>query len=451
MSKRSIQIKLNESSFNELTELSEHPDQAVARRAKVILACAEGNPTNQQVSQITGMNPADISHWRKQYSEHGIEGLRSHHGGGKQPAKTVSDINKKITELLSDKTKEWTVELLASATGATRATVSGTLRRLGVTLSRTRWWNIQTTDELISKTVDICGLYISKNEQAIIVSCSEKSIGALFGRLSTRIRVLSEDFNASNEPISLATAIQTAVWRAKEISGQNPIRIWDYLSDTLDYLPDADDAEYHVFVCSPENVRYTGTKLRGVYFHTVDTTDAWLSQVEQWFEGMCDRHQPKAAETLLNAIRNYIDNAIPESDPILWDKKEKEESPQTAQSRPVTPASESPEPEAERLTISPELTAELSELLKRILPMQELKSDGIGCCCIPVIFDHGEIKFDVIEDHKRLPAADHYDFQNMRGIQKGIGEAEPVIISVRDRAGVRSIEMLMDLVKKKPI
>ena len=163
MSKRSIQIKLNESSFNELTELSEHPDQAVARRAKVILACAEGNPTNQQVSQITGMNPADISHWRKQYSEHGIEGLRSRHGGGKQPAKTVSDINKKITELLSDKTKEWTVELLASATGATRATVSGTLRRLGVTLSRTRWWNIQTTDELISKTVDICGLYISKN------------------------------------------------------------------------------------------------------------------------------------------------------------------------------------------------------------------------------------------------------------------------------------------------
>ena len=131
----------------------------------------------------------------------------------------------------------------------------------------------------------------------------------------------------------------------------------------------------------------------------------------------------------MDAIRNYIDNAIPESDPILWDKKEKEEFPQTTQSRPVTPASESPEPEAERLTISPELTAELSELLKRILPMQELKSDGIGCCCIPVIFDHGEIKFDVIEDHKRLPAADHYDFRPVRIVKDGL-QRKPYISMV---------------------
>ena len=131
----------------------------------------------------------------------------------------------------------------------------------------------------------------------------------------------------------------------------------------------------------------------------------------------------------MDAIRNYIDNAIPESDPILWDKKEKEESPQTTQGRPVTPASESPEPEAERLTISPELTAELSELLKRILPMQELKSDGIGCCCIPVIFDHGEIKFDVIEDHKRLPAADHYDFRPVRIVKDGL-QRKPYISMV---------------------
>ena len=165
MAKQSIQIKLNEDSYNELVELSTHPDPAIARRAKVILTCADGNPTNQQVSAIIGMNPADVSHWRKQYAEHGIEGLRSRHGGGKQPAQVVTDIDTKIKELLKNTSQEWTTEKLVVSTGATYSTVSGSLRRLGITLSRTRWWNVQTVDELIPKIVDVSSLFISKNDR----------------------------------------------------------------------------------------------------------------------------------------------------------------------------------------------------------------------------------------------------------------------------------------------
>lgn len=451
MAKQSIQIKLNEDSYNELVDLSTHPDPAIARRAKVILACADGKPTNQQVSAKTGMNPADVSHWRKQYAEHGIDGLRSRHGGGKQPAQVVPDIDAKIAELIKDKSREWTIDELITSTGATYATVSGVLRRLGITLTRTRWWNISTVDELIPKIVDICSLFISKNEQAIVVCCSKESMGIMHGRLSTRIRVLSEDFAAIKEPVSLANAIGTAAWRANKISAQTPIRIWDYLSETLEKLPASNDAEYHVFVCSSDSIRYNGNKLRGVYFHAVNNTEEWINQVSQWFDSMSDRHQPKAAEILLDNVRNYIKTANPESDPLLWDKVSatEQETNQKASGEQQNSKSKDTGLPIERLQISSELQIELMELLKKILPMQDLDSKGMGVCYIPVIYDSEQVLLDIVENHSKIPAADHFDFQNLAGVRNGIGEAEPVLANLRDQVGIRAFEMMLDLVKKK--
>ena len=87
------------------------------------------------------------------------------------------------------------------------------------------------------------------------MSCSKEPVGVMHGRLSTRIRVLSEDFAAIKEPVSLANAIRTAAWRANRISAQSPVRIWDYLSDTLVELPSSADTEYHAFICSSDHVR----------------------------------------------------------------------------------------------------------------------------------------------------------------------------------------------------
>lgn len=445
MARKSIEIVLNEASKMELLDLIAHSlDADIIRRAKVVLACSDGFPTNKSVSELTGMNPTDVAHWRREYYEHGIEGLRSKHGGGKQTGFTIPDLNQLVLDLLSDDSREWSVEELAEATGATFSSVAGILRKNGITLKRTRRWNIRTVDELIPKTVDVFGLYVSKKEQAVILCCSESQIGNMYGQLTTRNRLLFEDFQLAKEPITLATALRASACRAKETSKQRSVQIWNYLSGVLDRLPDVEGAEYRVYVCSQDKMRYSGHKLKGVYFQQFTDTATWMGQVRLRFEGLRDRHQLDAADNLMSAIQNYIDVSAQNSDPFQWEKVQLQKD-AASSDMPISCSNDF----SVLSEIPPELLGELSDVLSRILSTQKLNPSELGYCCIPVIYDNEQVIFDVLSDHSSIMKPDDIQSDRMDSFKTAVEAAEPVIIKLRDRVGIRSIEMLRDCVRNK--
>ncbi len=48
--------------------------QALALRAKIVLAAAEGG-TNKHIAASLGCNPVTVSKWRKRFAEHRLDGL----------------------------------------------------------------------------------------------------------------------------------------------------------------------------------------------------------------------------------------------------------------------------------------------------------------------------------------------------------------------------------------
>ena len=49
--------------------------QAVAQRARIVLACAEPGSTNLGVAGSLGVNRPSVMRWRRRFADHGLEGL----------------------------------------------------------------------------------------------------------------------------------------------------------------------------------------------------------------------------------------------------------------------------------------------------------------------------------------------------------------------------------------
>ena len=223
MARKSAAIVLNNSDVNDLTILSSSVhDPILARRANVILECARGL-TNKEVSAITGMNEADVGRWRKAFIADGIDGLRGkRRGGNNRPDAPDESFYIRLDELLMQVDKNWTVQELVQELESTPNIVSAALRKRGIHLQRKRQWAIVTRDELIPKTVDVVGLFLSKNEQAIVIRCTQEGILECYGEFITRNRELSEDFLHYEGEISLADAINTAIHHVADTTRMNP-------------------------------------------------------------------------------------------------------------------------------------------------------------------------------------------------------------------------------------
>ena len=312
-------IILNDSDQILLSNLLESADPNLSRRAQIIIECSKGY-NNKEVSERVGMNRMNVAHWRKAFLENGINGLISKHGGGASPKVPIDDFDIALDTLLDDKSIEWTAETLAQKTGASLNMVYYALKKRGISLQRKRQWFIPTQDEVIPKTLDIVGLYISKEKQAMLVCCSSSPIITSKGELITRSKELYDDFETYKGTISLANAINTAVERVQNVLQQRSMSLFEFLSETMAVLPSTSDYEYHLFIHSQESKPYRSDRIRNVYQISAADSAEWLSFVKQKISELGDRSQLNSVSNLYTAIHGYLQKSSDTSSPLIWRK-----------------------------------------------------------------------------------------------------------------------------------
>ena len=207
MSRQPKTIKLTEDGIKELELLANNPlFPEAAAHARIVLECAKPS-TIQEIADKLSINKNIIKKWRDRYETDGIAGLYPQHGGG-SPC-SVDQLEDKITELLSEDTA-WTVPELVERTGASESAVKSVLRKLEVTLQRKRLWQYETVSELVEKTVDIVGVYLSSHTRILVLCCAASQILIPSkGIVTTRNRAFSHELEQSL-PVSLIDAMVTA-------------------------------------------------------------------------------------------------------------------------------------------------------------------------------------------------------------------------------------------------
>lgn len=449
MSRRSAEIKLTETEANALQNIVQtSPDSPLARRAQVILECANGK-SNKDISVIVGFSENDVGKWRKRYLAEGIDGLQSKHGGGtRRPDIDDDEVTSKLSKLLALPDKEWTVEELVAETHFTPHIVGAALRRMNINLERQRRWSITTNDELVAKTVDVVGLYVTRKEQAMIVCTSRTPMKSGQGVFVTRNRLLADDFKGHDGEVTLSDVIHTALWHVNDTSRLTPTTLSDFLEEALRNYPQDDSCEYHIFINSSNRNAYRGNRLKGLYIFQATDSERWLELTESYIHNMGDWSKLDAVNQLTESVRTYLDRCTDSTSPLIWMKRILfQDSEHSSEGSEVRAAKQ----EQESVMIdTQEIKDQIKDLLKQSLPTRQADHNGVQCGFISFVYDDSDLDVSItLPDDTSTVEPASFDFESLEGVRKGATQVENAVLRTRNEAGAQAAEAMIDFIKKK--
>ena len=136
--------------------------QALAQRARIVLAAAEGLK-NTEIAERLDIDHATVRKWRNRFGELRLDGLTDEPRPGRP--RTISDaqVEEVIVRTLETAPKDathWSTRSMAREVGLTQTAVSRIWRAFGLQPHRTETWKLSRDPLFIDKVRDVVGLYL---------------------------------------------------------------------------------------------------------------------------------------------------------------------------------------------------------------------------------------------------------------------------------------------------
>jgi transposase len=311
--------------------------QALALRARIVLACAQGQ-LNGEVARHLRITAQTVGRWRQRFIDQRLDGLVDAPRPG-QPRK-ISDakVEEVIALTLERKPADathWSTRQMAKATRLNQTAVVRIWHAFGLQPHRHETFKLSTDPLFIDKVRDIVGLYLAPPARAVVLCVDEKSqIQALdrtqpvlplsFGVVERR----SHDY-VRHGTTTLFAALDLATG---EVMGQlhRRHRATEFLQflRTIDQQVPADLAIHLVM----DNYGTHKTPAVSAWFarhprfhlHFTPTSGSWLNLVERWFalltERQIKRGSHRSTRELERAIRDYLAIYNQNPKPFVWHK-----------------------------------------------------------------------------------------------------------------------------------
>src|SRR5438094_8614866 len=151
--------------------------QAIAMRARIVLACAEGlnNGAAAKKLHITG---ATVCKWRERFRVSRLEGLLDEPRPGAPRSITDTQVEEVITrtlESMPESSTHWSSRLMAEKTGLSQTAIVRIWRAFGLQPHRVENFKFSKDPQFVEKVRDIVGLYMNPPDHAIVLCVDEKS------------------------------------------------------------------------------------------------------------------------------------------------------------------------------------------------------------------------------------------------------------------------------------
>jgi transposase len=312
--------------------------QAMALRARIVLACAKPGVTNLAVAAKLGVNPATVGKWRARFVADRLDGLFDEDRPG--PPRTITDdkVERLIVKTLEEKPPDathWSTRSMAKATGMSQTSISLIWRAFGLQPHRADSFKLSTDPLFIEKVRDIVGLYLDPPERAVVLCVDEKSQIQALNRFQPILPMMpgtperrSHDY-VRHGTTSLFAALNMATGkvigslhrrhRASEFK-KFLIRIDEEVPDDLDVHLILDNYSTHK---TPDIHRWLLRHPR-FHLHFTPTSGSWLNMVERWFGELTTKKIKRGAHTnvpnLEKDIREWIALWNENPRPYVWVK-----------------------------------------------------------------------------------------------------------------------------------
>jgi transposase len=174
-----VQLVLTEDEREQLTALTlrRKTAQALALRARIVLACAEG-VDNKIVASRQRVTPQTVSKWRARFVEHRLDGMLDAPRPG--APRTIEDtqvdaVIAKTLEMVPEGATHWSTRMMAREAGLSQTAVSRIWRAFGLQPHRKDTFKLSSDPLFVEKVRDIVGLYMDPPLMAMVLCVDEKS------------------------------------------------------------------------------------------------------------------------------------------------------------------------------------------------------------------------------------------------------------------------------------
>jgi transposase len=155
--------------------------QRAAKRARLVLAAADGLP-NRQIAALVGISEEYVGVWRRRFTGERLAGLEDRPRSGRPRTYGHDDrlrIVATVTGQRPDVDAQWSHSSLAatlSDMGISASQIGRILADLDLKPHLVRSWLTRPDDpDFADRAIDVCGLYLHAPERALVLSVDEKT------------------------------------------------------------------------------------------------------------------------------------------------------------------------------------------------------------------------------------------------------------------------------------
>ena len=332
-------LGLDETERAELQSLASRRStaQALALRARIVLACAEGEKSTAVAARLA-VDPDTVGKWRRRFAEHRLEGLRDEPRSG--TPRTVEDarieaVIVRTLETVPPDATHWSSRGMARASGLSVSTVQRIWRAFGLQPHRLETFKLSTDPDFVAKVRDVVGLYVSPPERAIVLCVDEKSQIQALDRSQPMLpmrpgQVARRTHDYKRHGVtSLFAALDIATGRVigKCFPRHRAAEFRKFLDEIEINVPAGLDVHLvmdNYATHKTQLIRDWLAKRPRWHVHLTPTSSSWLNQVERFFALLTDkkirRGVHRGVAELQADIASFIDRHNAEPKPFRWTK-----------------------------------------------------------------------------------------------------------------------------------
>jgi len=334
-----VEVILSNDEREQLERWSRRPKtaQALAQRARIVLACAAGD-SNDDVARRLKITAQTVGKWRRRFVAERLEGLLDEPRVGAPRKILDSDVERVLTLTLESKPKDsthWSTRSMAVASGLTQTAVSRVWRAFALQPHRTETFKLSKDPQFIEKVRDIVGLYMNPPTRALVLCVDEKSQIQALDR--TQPIFPMRPGQAERRTHDYARYGTTSLFAALDLVTGNVIGEchrrhrsieFRHFLDTIEAAVPV-DLDVHLVLDnygthkSPTIQRWLAKRPRFI-LHFTPTSASWMNLVERFFATLTEkqirRGTFRSTRQLEAAIKNYLRLYNEDPRPFIWHK-----------------------------------------------------------------------------------------------------------------------------------
>jgi transposase len=311
--------------------------QALALRARIVLACADGR-SNTGVAAELRVCVDTVGKWRSRFLEQRLDGLLDQPRSGRPRTVSDADVERVLALTLETTPKDathWSTRSMAQRSGLSHTTVSRIWRAFALQPHRTETFKLSADPLFIEKVRDIVGLYLNPPDRALVLCVDEKSQIQALDRTRPllplrpgQVERRTHDY-VRHGTTSLFAALDA---RTGQVIGQchrrhRAVEFRQFLDAIESEVP----AELDVHLIADNYATHKAVLVRNwfakrprFHIHFTPTSASWLNLVERWFglltEKQLRRGVHQSSAELETAIYRYLDATNEDPKPFVWTK-----------------------------------------------------------------------------------------------------------------------------------